>query len=852
MIEPAGINQFTGNFEQLEKDISALRSDAIGIRNGGSDVHSRFQMLGAYYVAPESHDLFASTQPVMDGADSFATALESVADALETYAAEARPLAKRLESLRDQAAAFVKSVEGDDDWTYDGDKTDRNRELRDQVSETEAAFRAAERRAAGKISALVNGPKFVVDDGSGRKPTKKVIPYGYDADLLKKAKELPWGTAEEESVHLWEVHRHVKSFVWDGFVVDGVGGALKGLGHLVGYGGSAKEAWGRLADVAGGIGQYTVKPYDWVLDHTIGPDEESAAEKRQKAAAREFAKGVVAWDQWKVNPVRAAGTATFNVVTLGVGPLGMIARGGGAGARAAGIGAKVGTYADPLSAALTVGGKAVGKLPKISDLASRIRGGAKAGGPGVHTVLELDDGSKVRVENGEFIRVDAEGNRIHDTAPEEKSAAERAGSEGAPSPREPALVGAGSRATDAPAAHVGERLSARAGHDGAIGGGTGQSPRGAGEAPGRAGDTSAVHPEIPRSGAGAAGSGHADAGSGQHGGSGPGDLGRTGDNSTGDSAHSPDEAGRAADDASTPSHRQDGSDGGGSGERRELTAEELREIRDQHVRLANENLEWREEYYYSDGRRRDIYARYRDRELTEMKVLANGEWKAKHDMPYGAAETKFKPTPYSPDSAPRAARTHLDDVSKSRKLGMDLTAAEKAYKKNPSAQNLEALEQAKEAFGDRANNSKLGERLGEDSAKYHVVKAHFKGAKWIDLPKTSNGAHAFDQLWELENGELVVVEAKGPKADLDWRQGQDFQNGVKVPTGKMVKQGTREYIETICAEMLSRAIQSPKDGQLALRILDALENKKLQYVMVKANENTGTYAGAMLDHLKIY
>lgn len=44
MISPGGIPQFTGDFDELDKDVSALRSDAIGIRNGGADVHSRFQM----------------------------------------------------------------------------------------------------------------------------------------------------------------------------------------------------------------------------------------------------------------------------------------------------------------------------------------------------------------------------------------------------------------------------------------------------------------------------------------------------------------------------------------------------------------------------------------------------------------------------------------------------------------------------------------------------------------------------------------------------------------------------------------------------------------------------------------
>ncbi|WP_051745252.1 hypothetical protein [Streptomyces yerevanensis] len=466
MIDPAGIPQFTGNFEQLDKAVSGLRSDAIGIRNGGGDVHSRFQMLGAYYTAPEADDLFASTQPVMDRADTFAADLETVADALDTFSIEARPLAKRLEQLKADAIAFVDSVEGDDEWTYDGDKIDRHHELMTGVAETESAFREAERRAATTISAIVGGPKFIEDDGS-HKSTSKTVMYGYDAELLKQAKETPWGSPVSESYHAWEIHQHVKHFVWDGFVIDGGLHALQGLGHLFGIGGSAKDAWGNLKDVVSGIGQYTMTPYDWVMDHTIGPDEENADEQRQKKAAGEFAKSLVAWDQWEENPVQAAGTTTFNFLTLGAGPLGVVAKGSkpGAGAKAAGIGAKIGTYADPLSAGLTVGGKAISKLPTVAELTAQIRTGAHATADvqRVHSVIELDGGFKARVEDGEFTRIDAEGNRINETAPPEKSAAERTAPEEAPSQREPALVGAGPRAPEA-AAHAGENLPPQAGH----------------------------------------------------------------------------------------------------------------------------------------------------------------------------------------------------------------------------------------------------------------------------------------------------------------------------------------------------------------------------------------------------
>ncbi|MEU9012598.1 hypothetical protein AB0D12_23100 [Streptomyces sp. NPDC048479] len=326
MIEPSGIPQFVGNLDQLEKDVSALRSDAIGIRNGGKDVHSRFQALAGVYKAPEDTQLFDTTRPVMDKAEAFATKLETVADALDTFSIEARPLAKQLAQLKTDALAFVDSVAGDDNWTYDEDKINRQQKLIDGVSAAESAFRDAERRAASKISALVGGPRFVVDDGSHTVNDKSVM-YGYDLEALKHAKELPWGTPESESHHAWEVGYWAKSYVWDGLIVDNIWGGIKGLGTLVGIGPEdTSDAWGHIWDMVGGIGQYTAKPYDWVMDHTIGPDEESADEVRQKHAAKDFGKGLVAWDMWGQNPARASATVTFNLLTLGAGPYGVQGR----------------------------------------------------------------------------------------------------------------------------------------------------------------------------------------------------------------------------------------------------------------------------------------------------------------------------------------------------------------------------------------------------------------------------------------------------------------------------------------------------------------------------------------------
>ncbi|MEW2547748.1 protein phosphatase, partial [Streptomyces sp. NPDC047002] len=102
-VDPAEIPQFTGDLEQLESDVTGLRTNASLWRTSGGDVDSDFQGLSAFYRAPEAEELFATTRPVAVKSDAFATQLESVGAALDAYAGEVRPLAARLRQLKQQA-----------------------------------------------------------------------------------------------------------------------------------------------------------------------------------------------------------------------------------------------------------------------------------------------------------------------------------------------------------------------------------------------------------------------------------------------------------------------------------------------------------------------------------------------------------------------------------------------------------------------------------------------------------------------------------------------------------------------------------------------------------------------------
>ncbi|MEZ0028569.1 hypothetical protein P3T36_007636, partial [Kitasatospora sp. MAP12-15] len=287
----------------------------------------------------------------------------------------------------------------------------------------------------------------------------------------------------------------------------------------------------------------------------------------------------------------------------------------------------------------------------------------------------------------------------------------------------------------------------------------------------------------------------------------------------------------------------------------ERTPAERAAITREHVRLANDDPAWRAEHYDA------TFRRLRSRKLVDGQILPKltkdplGGWMNADHLPFASAE-KFEH-----DSLVRGRDTahpndlpHLDDVSAKRSAGMALTAADKAFKDNETAELARRLADAQEHFDKTvgvgvSNNSKLGEALGEEAARRHMLlQPEFEGAKEItDLPETANGSKRFDQLWRDKDGHLIIVEAKGPKATLDWRLG----NGPEDQMTK-VKQGTLEYVRTIAADMDDRALVTPKDGEYAEEIRKAIEDGTLRYVLVQAIENNGEYAGAELSYLKIF
>ncbi|MBZ4319709.1 hypothetical protein [Streptomyces huiliensis] len=367
-LDPANIPVFTGNLELLESYIGALRKDAARLRATGSDIHSRFQGLAAHYRAPEAKQLFATTLPVRERAHAFAAKLDKVAGALSEYAAEARPLARKLAALALEAETFMMSVEGDGRWKHDTKKTNHHNRIRDDITTAKLAFEAAERRCASKITALVGGPRFTTDDGTHQK-----FMYGYDAKMLEHAK-LPWGDPVEREYD-WYEPQSLKSFAWDGVVIDGVWGTTKGLGTLIGVDGWDRmgQAWAGLGKTAVGALMYGTGAFEIPDDYLPKFFEDS------KRAARETGKALIAYDEWGKDPKRAAGALTFNVLTAATGT-GAAAKAGTA-AKVLDAAGKAGRFIDPVTYAGKGAGFVLNKslnklstsLPKAGDLANALR-----------------------------------------------------------------------------------------------------------------------------------------------------------------------------------------------------------------------------------------------------------------------------------------------------------------------------------------------------------------------------------------------------------------------------------------------------------------------------------------------
>ncbi|MFF3271640.1 hypothetical protein ACFYWU_11995 [Streptomyces chrestomyceticus] len=915
-VDPAEVPVYTGDLGSLQAKVTSLAQGGTKVKTAGSDVHTSFGGLSAFYHAPEAEQLFAVTEPVARTARTLGDEMQTVSKALGTYAQEITPLVDQLNRLRQEAADFRAKDAAEDDWNEDGDLVEENLARRNKIAEVWAAFQSAERDCHAKIVALVGGTALKTNDGTDQKGM-----YGYDAEALKQSKSLPWGDAVEESVPAWQVWEHVYDF-GKGLIVDGLWGTVRGLGTLVGVDGwdAAGEAWVNLAKLSTAITIAAIPGLGAAYLTMPGNMLPSWLRDSRKAMV-DTGKAMLAWDQWGTNNSRAAGAVTFNVLTA------LFTRGGsaavsgagkaGAAAKALSFAGKAGQVIDPMTYVFKGAGLGLSKvgdvighlkglghveIPKISEGAYSLPEGAAklpdgtirlpkdAAIPEGATVLPdrriklpedtvtlpphtVKDPFTGNFADGAGNLYGKDGTLLQDAknAPQGKPAspttsADHPRVETPAHQEQPVLAGVGGRGDDS--VRIGSDVSGpvhtsgKAGHSGT--GPDDTSPAG------RAGDGSAgSHLPTNNVDNGTGGTGrtgdqapttggsHTDTLStgGTHnplGGHGPGgfdDIPAFGDK--GDRAgHGPTPA--SGHDGQPP-HTTSG---------QQLSPEQVKAKQDEFVQKANDpDKTWFNQYYRSDGHRLSIHTKIDDVELPILAKDSDGTWMPKDSLPSAGSETKFGRDPFVRDET-LPAIDHLDDVSKDRRVSVELANAERVHKSTPTAETLDGLAKAQERFEARmtprwgentSNNTSFSERLGEDAARLHVVPERFPGSAEQPLPKTSNGANMFDQLYRRPDGKLMIIEAKAPSSSLLWRK------GVGPAEGFMVKQGTEPYLRTIIAEMERRPNLKVTDtsgkvwtnAELADELTRALDSKNLEYAMVKATDGGSKYAGAVLEFFKI-
>lgn len=369
MINPSEIPQIPGDMEALSGHARSLKSTGRSFASTGAQVHSTWQGLAPVYDAPEVGELLNATQPVSQISDAVGGHMETVGSALATYADTVKPIKAKLAALKSQAQTFVAGVEGDDEWREDEDKVNEHNKLLTDVNDAVAEWMEAQRTCANAINDLYGGTQYVADNGDGHRAGNE---FGYSADQLDSAlggeEGLPWGTPEEHDGGLL-------GDVGDFFVgvKDGAVQMVTDLGALIGYS-NGDWSWGTAGQAWKGLGTFALAAAVYgtpVVSSITAPLDQKYNDGKLGKTLVEAGKGIIAYDQWgKGHNGRAAGMATFNVVSAVVGTKGAggALRGAGAGLR----GAEAGAAATRVGSAMVRGGDFVAKMPTVSELGMKV------------------------------------------------------------------------------------------------------------------------------------------------------------------------------------------------------------------------------------------------------------------------------------------------------------------------------------------------------------------------------------------------------------------------------------------------------------------------------------------------
>ncbi|KIZ14977.1 hypothetical protein [Streptomyces natalensis] len=277
------------------------------------------------------------------------------------------------------------------------------------------------------------------------------------------------------------------------------------------------------------------------------------------------------------------------------------------------------------------------------------------------------------------------------------------------------------------------------------------------------------------------------------------------------------------------------------GPRGSLTHEQIQEIQ---VYRANHEPGYREHYYRKDGTRKDLdlYDESGQTPPQLTRLSENAPWIRAKDAPE-PPKPHFLDRDYisvGADTVTSPARREiLEEAARERHFAVKWDNIVSDWKaETGKAHQIHDTPETAAHWGEargtyKESHTAMGdatEAFGEKAAEYHYVAENYPDFDKQTLLGPKNGNDQFDQVWKHDDGRIVVVEAKS-SADTEL-------GGRTLPNGRKVSQGSREYFFDILKAMEKRG-----EDDLVDALEKALDEGKLDYVVVKGEKNTGKYTG---------
>ena len=308
---PFNIDKIPGlniDTDTIKTSASNLKTKAGNMRTAASTMKTTWSGMSACYKAPEQETLYAAMDPVDTGFDTLADNVERVGEYLETFATTVEGIKKDAQTLKTDAETFLASIKDDSEWTYDQNKVDTQNGLVSRAGALQVRLWDAERTCANNIRALDCLVAYHAD------PTSENDPLGYGYSEIPAGATGEWGGPVERDDHCPKrAAVSVKRAVWDDFVLGTVNGLTNFAGiEIGGPNGIVSASWETFTSTWQGVGGFFGLTWD-EYGNFQGPRWSTVGN-----TIKETLKGLVHYDEWSTDPLRAVTATILDVASFAI------------------------------------------------------------------------------------------------------------------------------------------------------------------------------------------------------------------------------------------------------------------------------------------------------------------------------------------------------------------------------------------------------------------------------------------------------------------------------------------------------------------------------------------------------